>query len=139
MNRVIVGGIEPVSLPQLGVSEVLAKVDTGAWSGALHCTHIRVIDDELSFWPLGLKELKTRIRDFEVVNVRSANGQEAKRYLIPVEIIVGGVSYESVIGLNNRSRMSREMLLGRRFLIENNIMVDVARTKELDSEAEKAL
>ena len=139
MKQVIVGGIEPVSLPNLGVSEILAKVDTGAWSGALHCTHIRVRDGVLSFWPMGKKELKVHTSIFEVVRVRSANGHSADRYLIPVEIIVGGSSYETIIGLNDRSKMNREMLLGRRFLMENNILVDVARTKELDDEAERTL
>ncbi len=139
MKQVIVGGIEPVSLPNLGVSEVFAKVDTGAWSGALHCTHIRVREGVLSFWPLGKKELKIHTSKFEVVTVRSANGHSADRYLIPVEIIVEGNSYETVIGLSDRSKMTREMLLGRRFLMENNILVDVARTKELDDEAERTL
>lgn len=139
MKQIIVGGIEPVSIPQLGVSEVLAKVDTGAWSGALHCTHIRVHDNVLSFWPLGRKELKTHIQEFKTVKVRSANGHAAERYLIPVEIVVDGRSYETIIGLNDRAKMKREMLLGRRFLMENNILVDVARTKELDDEAERTL
>lgn len=136
MKQVIVGGVESVSIPQLGISQLTAKVDTGAWSGALHCTNIRVRADVLSFWPLGHEELKTKTKNYQVVNVRSANGQDAKRYLIPVTLIVGGESYDTIIGLNNRSRMSREMLLGRRFLVENNIVVDVSRTKELDEEAE---
>lgn len=139
MKQVVVGGLEAVSIPQLGMAEIIAKVDTGAWSGALHCTHIRTHDGVLSFWPLGRKELKTRTTEYEVVHVRSANGQQAERYLIPVEIIVAGVSYQTIIGLNDRSKMTREMLLGRRFLMENNILVDVTRTKELDDEAERTL
>ena len=139
MKQVVVGGIESVSIPQLGLTEIDAKVDTGAWSGALHCTHIRVRDGVLSFWPLGMKELKTHTKEFEVVNVRSANGHSADRYLIPVELIVAGSSYQTIIGLNDRSKMTRQMLLGRRFLMENNILVDVSATKELDDEAERAI
>lgn len=139
MKQVVVGGVEAVSIPQLGLAEIIAKVDTGAWSGALHCTHIRVRDGVLSFWPLGTKELKTHVTQYEVVHVRSANGHQAERYLVPVEIIVAGISYQTIIGLNDRSKMTREMLLGRRFLMENNILVDVARTKELDDEAERTL
>lgn len=139
MKQVIVGGIVPVSVPQLGVSDVLAKVDTGAWSGAIHCTNIQVDDGALCFWPLGIKELETRITVFELANVRSANGHSASRYLIPIEIVVEGVVYQTTIGLNDRSKMTREVLLGRRFLMENNILVDVSRTKELDDEAERTL
>src|SRR6185369_6495863 len=39
----VVGCIETVSLPALGVTGVLAKIDTGAYSGALHCTDIRIV------------------------------------------------------------------------------------------------
>lgn len=138
-KQIIVGGVEAVSIPQLGISQLIAKVDTGAWSGALHCTNIRERADVLSFWPLGREDLKARTKNYQVVDVRSANGQDAKRYLIPVTLIVGGESYDTMIGLNNRSKMSREMLLGRRFLMENNILVDVSSTKELDEEAGRIL
>lgn len=139
MKQVTVGGLEPVTIPQLGVTGVLAKVDTGAWSGALHCTHIRMHDGVLSFWPLGMKELKTHTSEFEATRVRSANGHLAERYLIPIEIQVAGQMYQTVMGLTDRSKMSREILLGRRFLIEHNIVVDVSRTKAVDDEAERYL
>lgn len=139
MKKVILGGLEHVSIPQLGVDGVLAKVDTGAWSGALHCTHIRLHDGMLSFWPLGIKELKTQTKEFEAAAVRSANGHSADRYLIPVEVEVAGKTYKTIIGLTDRSKMSREILLGRRFLIEHTIVVDVSLTKTVDDEAERYL
>lgn len=139
MNKVIIGGVAHVSIPSLNIDEALAKVDTGAWSGALHCTHIQINDGVLSFWPLGRKDLKTHTKEFEVATVRSANGHSADRYLIPIEIVVAGQAYSSIIGLSDRRKMTREMLLGRRFLMENNILVDVSLAKELDDEAERLL
>ena len=55
----IVGAFEIISLPRLGVDAELAKIDTGAYSGALHCTDMHVVrrgilrKRYLLFTPLG--------------------------------------------------------------------------------------
>ena len=41
------------------------------------------------------------------------------------------------IGLSNRADMNYEVLVGRRFLYENNIIVDVRINQELDIDMEK--
>lgn len=140
-TRLILGSLEPVSLPRFGVSDVLAKVDTGAFSGALHCTDITVErhgeQERLFFSPLGDDSLRTSVTDFKEIIVRSANGQESIRYVLPVIVEVQGQEYETVIGLSDRTVMRREMLLGRRFLLENEALVDVSLTKDIDIEAER--
>jgi len=139
MKQITLGSLESISLPALGVFDVLAKVDTGAWSGALHCTNIHERDGVLSFWPLGDKRLKIQTNEYNTTSVRSTNGQSAKRYLISTKVVIDGTEYDTVIGLSDRTTMTREMLLGRRFLIENNVVVDVSKTKDMDNEAEKFL
>ena len=37
----IIGSFEKVSFPDFGLNNIVAKIDTGATSGALHATHIR--------------------------------------------------------------------------------------------------
>lgn len=65
MKPTVVGCVETVSLPKLGVSDVIAKIDTGAYSGALHCTDIRIVrrgvlrKRYLKFTPLGDVRLAT--------------------------------------------------------------------------------
>lgn len=139
MNNVVLGSLELVTLPEMGVFDVLAKVDTGAWSGALHCTNIREHEGVLSFWPLGKKELKIQTDEYVKSHVTSANGQMAIRYLVATKIIVKDIEYDTVIGLSDRARMSRQMLIGRRFLIENEMLVDVSSTRAIDDEAETLL
>lgn len=138
--RLTLGSLEPVSLPSLGVKNVLAKVDTGAFSGALHCSGIRVEVENgksiLHFTPLGNKLLATQTDNFREIIVRSASGHESKRYIIPVEVSIKGVLYPTTIGLGDRRMMKREMLLGRRFLLEHNVLIDVNLSKDFDNEAE---
>lgn len=139
MNRIVLGSLESVSVPSLGVSDISAKVDTGAWSGALHCTNIREEDGKLYFRPLGKAKLATSVDDYEKRDVRSASGHLQKRYIIPVEIILKDKKYRTTVGLSDRRLMRREMLLGRKFLIENNILVDVTLSLDDDHEVEIGL
>jgi hypothetical protein len=131
----VLGSLVKVAIPSLGVPGVLAKVDTGAFSGALHCSDIREDDGTLYFTPLGDPALATSTRLYQKRKVRSASGHAAKRYLVPVRLKIHGKAYDTLIGLSERSRMKREMLIGRRFLLDHNIMVDVTLSHKLDFEA----
>lgn len=139
-KRLVVGSLSEVSIPALGIKNVVAKVDTGAFSGALHCTDIRVerqgTKGILYFTPLGDGQLNASTAKFKEVIVRSASGHEASRFVIPVTIEINGHPYKTMIGLTDRTVMKREMLLGRRFLLEHDALVDVSLTKDLDDEAE---
>jgi len=142
-HEVIVGCLEPISFPELGIAELLAKVDTGAYSGALHCQDIKVVKrgkDKrrvLKFTPLGMKSLAQETDTFEETYVRSASGHRKKRFIITTTVTLQGKKYTTKIGLSERDTMKREVLLGRRFLRENNIVVDVRINSELDDEGER--
>ncbi len=136
MHQKVLGYVEEVAIPTLGVNAVIAKVDTGAFSGALHCTSISLSRDKkiLSFYPLGQSELRVRLKKFDIRTVRSASGHEESRFLVPVTLTVAGKNYDTVIGLTDRSDMGYEMLLGRRFLREHRMVVDVTLNEEYDEE-----
>lgn len=141
-DEITVGCIEWVSFPGLGLKNVIAKIDTGAYSGAIHCTDIKVIrrgakrKRVLRFTPHGHPELVKEVDRFYETYVRSALGHRRKRYLIDTEIEIGGQLYPTKIGLSDRSEMRRPALIGRRFLRENNILVDVRVNAEYDDEGE---
>jgi len=138
-NREIFGSIETVAIPSLGVTNTVAKVDTGAWTGAIHCTNVREENGVLYFTPLGDETLATSTTDYSKRNVRSATGHIAERYIITVTLEIKGKTYQTTLGLSDRELLKREMLLGRKFLIENDILVDVKLTLDDDHEAEKYL
>jgi hypothetical protein len=126
----IIGKFEKVSFPEFGISDVIAKVDTGAYSGALHCTKIREVKGksgmELHFSPFDHPEVEMRTKHYEVGGVRSSNGMSEHRYFIKTNIRIGTRQYPVSITLSNRSSMRYPVLLGRKFLEKNNFLVDVS-------------
>ncbi|HSH17843.1 MAG TPA: RimK/LysX family protein [Candidatus Saccharimonadales bacterium] len=143
-TEVVVGSFEQVSLPNLGVKDELAKIDTGAFSGALHCTDIRVVrrgvmrKRYLKFTPLGDPKLATETDAYIKTYVRSATGHRIQRYIIDTTIELQGKTYPIRIGLSDRSDLKRNVLIGRRFLRENNILVDVRINQEHDDEGDNS-
>lgn len=134
--RNVLGGFEPVVFPEWGGMTAIAKVDTGAFSGALHCSDIELSPDgeTLSFYPMEQREHIVKTKRFTKRMVRSASGHESLRYLVPVMISLKGEMYEVTIGLASRSNMKYEILIGRRFLREQKMLVDVTLNGEYDDE-----
>lgn len=141
----VLGIIEPVSFPQLGIGEVMAKIDTGAYSGALHCEEIEEIPHPVT----GKKALKVRpfdssydeiiIEKFSRVYTKSSSGHRLQRYIINTSINVQGQEYDISIGLTKRDTMNMKVLVGRRFLRKQKMLVDVTINQELDNDGGRKL
>lgn len=144
-HQLILGAFEYVTIPSLASGRILAKIDTGAFSGAIHCTDIKVVRRGitkrriLKFTPFGDEHLATETEYFQERLVRSATGHRQKRFIIDTEIDLEGRRYPIAIGLSDRSDLTYEILLGRKFLRENNVLVDARRNQRLDKEWENGL
>jgi hypothetical protein len=128
MNQRIVGAFEKVSFPDFGIFDVVAKIDTGALSGALHATGIKEVDlptgeKAVSFLPYG-KKTRVKVANFHRSTVKSSNGTIEERYVVPTTIIIRKVQYPIHISLTNRSQMMKGVLVGRRFLRAHGFLVD---------------
>ncbi len=133
------------SLPALGpvatISEAetkmqfLARVDTGARTCSLHTAEKQVLDSsEFMAHNVG-KTIRFRIENRQgesqwierpIVEVRvitTSEGEEM-RYLVPMLLTVDNTQRKVLVSLNDRSRMSYSMLLGRNFLA-GHFIVDV--------------
>jgi hypothetical protein len=127
----IIGRVELVDLPEFNLVELEAKIDTGADSSALHCTNIRIHDDNsVSFCILDPNHpdyvgQELRMPIFTCKWVKSSNGISKKRAYIQTHVFINGKNYPIIISLTDRSKMSKPMLLGRRFL-EGKFLVDVS-------------
>jgi hypothetical protein len=128
----VIGSFEPVSFPDFGVIDVIAKIDTGALSGALHATNIKehtlsTGERAITFHPYGRKVKQVTLTAFEEKEIRSSNGIIAKRYVISTTIVLRGVQYPIKISLSDRTTMMKGVLIGRRFLQSHGFIVDVTK------------
>jgi hypothetical protein len=128
----IIGSFEQVSFPEFeAIGSTKAKIDTGAYTGALHCTKIREENTSegsvLHFSPFDHPEIEVTVDDFLVRHVRSSNGDSASRYFIKTKITLQGQTYPILLSLADRSEMKWPVLIGRRFLRTNNFLVDVSK------------
>lgn len=141
----IFGICERVSIPELLINNVVAKIDTGAYSGALHCSKIKEVVRKsdgkkvLRFIPSKNHSNVMELSRYGRSYVRSSTGHRVKRYLFNTNIVIKDKTYSIRIGLSDRSDMNYEILIGRRFLIENNILVDARINQDLDIDREKKL
>ncbi|WP_320033418.1 RimK/LysX family protein [Halarcobacter sp.] len=130
-EKKIVGRREIISILDLNLIDLDAKVDTGADSNALHCDDIVINEDTVEFTLLDEvhpsyhgKRMKLPI--YKIKKVKSSNGQVQLRPSIKVSVEFMGKHYKSVISLTNRADMKFPMLIGRRFL-KDRFLVDVAQ------------
>lgn len=125
----VIGAFEQVVFSEFSASHVTAKIDTGAYTGALHCSKIGERSVEggktLVFVPLGSTKVIEK-DDFIIKYVRSSNGKRQKRYFISTKIIIRNKPYEIVLSLADRTEMKWPVLIGRRFLRKHKFLVDPA-------------
>ncbi len=129
-----IGRFEKVSLPELGVKMLNAKVDTGAFNIALHVEGYELKDDKLFFWFSDGE--KICFDKFKEVTVKSSFGRIQKRFLIKTKMTLGRKSHKVFVSLTNRKGMKFPCLIGRRFLYKYNYLVDV-REKNLHDKSKK--
>lgn len=122
MTKIVIGSLETCSLPDLNISDLQIRIDTGAKTSSLHVDDIK---KERRDGKLGVGftlhpdiydvDVKTRcwapISD--VRRIKSSNGAVDQRLIIKTKMIMGTVEKEIEITLSNRSDMSYLMLLGR--------------------------
>lgn len=119
--RLLIGRREWIALPDLGISPLNAKTDSGARSSSIHAANIVLSEDEKTV------RFTTTNHYGEVVSceapiarlarVKSSSGKAKKRIFIETTAVVpGGFRWSILVSLANRSEMRCPMLLGRRAL-----------------------
>ena len=135
-KRKTIGWREWVALPDLGVREIKAKVDTGADNSSLHAFNLTRFEDEGR--QMVRFEVHTRQRKrkpsvecvAEVVGermVKNPGGRAERRPVIRTRLVVAGQEFEALVNLTTRDEMTFRMLLGRRTL-RNEFLVDPGRS-----------
>ena len=132
-----VGRRELVDFPQFQLWGVEAKVDTGAYTGAIHCSNIHVETDAAGRQRLHVQLLDPshpnfdgspmQFEEFTLRDIRSSNGEVQERYVIRATLRLFGEDFETEFSLSDRSDMRYPVLLGRVLLRQARLVVDVAR------------
>ena len=132
----IIGWREKVALPQLGIQEIKAKIDTGARSSALHAFDIEIIKRSgkqivlFSVHPYQRDHRHTVTAEAELLDrrqVRNSGGQAQIRPVIQTIVELGEARWSIELTLTNRDVMGFRMLLGRQ-AIRQRFLVDASRS-----------
>jgi hypothetical protein len=135
-ERQIIGWREWVAMPDLGVTEVKAKVDTGADNSSLHAFNIERFSDNgfekvrFEIHPRQRKKRPSIECLAEVVGerrVKNPGGRAEVRPVIRTTLIVAGQELEALVNLTTRDEMTFRMLLGRR-TVRQHFVVDPGRS-----------
>lgn len=132
----VIGWEEWVSLPDLGLPAIKAKVDTGARTPALHASIIE------PFGPADRPQVRFMLQpdpdkpELEITcsapvidrrYVTSSNGDSEQRYVISTRIRIADRIWPIEMTLTDRSSMAYRMLLGRS-AIDADMVVDPNRS-----------
>lgn len=132
--RQVIGMTDLIDFPDLELFDVKAKVDTGAYTSALHCKDVRLVKSglqtKLRFSIIGESggtAKKFYSTDFKQRLIKNSFGIAEKRYVIKTRIKLFGRIIKTEFTLADRERMKNPVLLGRK-LLRNRFIVDVSQS-----------
>jgi len=135
-GRTVIGWREWVGMPEFGVIEVKAKVDTGADNSSLHAFDIERFSDggiEMVRFEIHPRQRKRKPSIGCVAEVagerkvRNPGGRLETRPVIRTTLVVAGEKLEALVNLTTRDEMTFRMLLGRR-TVRGRFVVDPGRS-----------
>ncbi|GAB4035833.1 ATP-dependent zinc protease family protein [Spirosoma gilvum] len=138
----LIGTTDLVDFPDLDLMDVQAKIDTGAYTSALHCKKVRLVKSgtqtKLRFSLIGKTGEPHRefySDQFSQRMIRNSFGVAEKRYVIKTRIILFGRTIRAEFTLADRENLRNPVLLGRK-LLRNRFIVDVSQ-KNLSYQAKQ--
>jgi len=133
MSHVTVGWREWVSLPDLSIHSIKAKIDTGARTSALHAFRVEYYEEQGQ--PKVCFDIHPQQGQSVVVQctadvidqrwVTDSGGHREQRYVIQTNLLLAGLSWPIEMTLTNRDDMRFRMLLGRTAMY-HRVLVDPA-------------
>lgn len=129
-EKLTIGRREIIDFPELGLNGITAKIDTGAYTTALHCHDIREEKGVLRFKLLDPTHPEYKAKDHQCTDyfqkeIKNSFGEVEKRYMIKTVVRIGRKRIKSVISLTDRGTMRYPVLIGRK-LLKNRFIVDVS-------------
>lgn len=134
-TRRIIGRKDLVDLPGLQLEGIDAKIDTGAYTSALHVKKIKPLEkdgkpyvrfrlDHPHHPAFNNKEFVLPV--FAHKPIKNSSGTAELRFIVRTPIILFGKKYMTEFSLADRSKMECPVLLGRK-LLYRKFLVDVTQ------------
>lgn len=125
----VIGQTARVGIEETGQTFV-ARVDTGAATTSVHAEEVRVAEGMVDFVVVNRDgtRLPLQLPLARTGTVRNSGGSK-ERVFVEMTLSHEGTSKRVLVNLNNRSRLTYPLLLGRNWL-KDDYLVDVSRTPE---------
>lgn len=133
--KITIGRVDKADFPELSLSGIDLKIDSGAYTSSIHCANVEeinvggenlikftLLDPEHSLY--NNKEFKTK--KYTSKAVKSSNGISEMRFLIKTEIFIFDTLFPIHLTLTERKDMKFPILLGRKFL-SKKFIIDTAK------------
>lgn len=131
----VIGWREIVSLPELGVFDMRAKIDTGARTSALHAEDQDVFDRDGRRWVRFRVPASRHHSDYRVEvpvlderDIKNTSGVPETRIVIRTLLHLGTHHWHVDVSLADRSNMGFDMILGRTAIRRHNVLVNAGRS-----------
>ncbi|HRI79600.1 MAG TPA: RimK/LysX family protein [Cyclobacteriaceae bacterium] len=127
----ILGRSDRVDLPVLGLENIHAKIDTGAYTCSLHCLRAEVVDNKLEFVLLDEEHpeftgMKFTFKKFEQREIKNSFGEAELRFVIKTKIKIFDHTIRAEFSLSDRGNLKFPVLLGRKIL-RHRFLIDVTK------------
>ncbi|NLS12084.1 ATP-dependent zinc protease [Vibrio sp. SM6] len=134
-QKLIIGNTEAVCLPELGITQLETRIDTGAQTSSLHvdnleCTTVdgkKYVEFDLHPDIYNLDEtVRCKSLLIDKRKIKSSNGTYEHRFVISTLLRMGNEEWPIEVTLSNRQEMTYMMLLGRQGM-SDKVLVDPSR------------
>ncbi|PXX92041.1 hypothetical protein DIT71_08365 [Marinobacter vulgaris] len=148
------GFVEWVVMEETGL-RLKARLDTGAKTSSLHAINVEPFkkgEEEWVSFQLPLADHKDQddadgaevddvILEFNlpverVVKIKRKGASSQRRYVVIMEFCIAGTSHKTEFSLADRGKFSYPALLGRRFMSDDNILIDSSDSFLAEKECE---
>lgn len=134
-DKILIGRTDKADFPDLMLKNLDVKIDTGAFTSAIHCHQIEEVvlkrKKVIKFKLLDPTHPKYNNKQYATSRfsqkiIKSSFGRSEKRYVIHTRIRIFGKTFPIDLSLSERGEMKYPVLLGRKLLM-GKFIVDPAK------------
>lgn len=134
-NSEVIGWRELVGLPEFGIPEMRAKIDTGARTSALHAEDQELFERAGAHWvrftiPFPGQRRGTRVEALllDARDIKNTSGVSERRLVVGTTLLLGRHCWHIDMSLADRKKMEFDLILGRTAIRGRKVLVDPGRS-----------